>query len=61
MPVEVWESDYCCLLCSSKFVFRELIAVDILRCPVCHSGYVHPINRGMVVMKQFIGEMGTLN
>ena len=61
MPSDVWEMGYCCLNCMNKFAAKHLLLMDMPRCPICRSGYVHPINRGPLDVVHYVGEIGTLH
>lgn len=61
MAEDVMEQAWCCLTCSSRVRFGELLASDTLRCPKCHSPDLHPADGATVTAPEYNGVIGTRN
>lgn len=55
------DQPYCCFACFAKFRLGATIAADVLRCPKCRSSDMHPIGQEPQQLKEYHGEVGTVN
>lgn len=60
MPDDVMEQAWCCLTCSARFRFGQIICSDVLRCPHCKSDDLHPADGATVAVPEYRGEKGTI-
>ena len=60
MSDDVMNDPWCCLTCSAKFRFGEIIMADACRCPRCRSADLHPADKAIVVLERYDGEKGTI-
>ncbi len=61
---DVMQKPWCCLGCSSKFTFGDLIAGPDkpgLRCPKCDGGNIHSAGDGVRDAPEYVGPIGTRN